>query len=160
MGKQLLQQRHLDKLCTQLADFWRNCQRSQQQLWHDYYTSIVLKVFSCASVQVHSFLCKEETKTCYVYENVADTQICLSIHDTAESAPRYIYKLCMYVCTYIRTILVSRSQPTISYWLCLYNTNVHGLGTLSMFRYIGPLVKFRPLRLLACIVITAILGLG
>ena len=62
-GKQLLQQRHLNELCTHLAHHWWNCQRSQQQIWHVYYTSIILWVFLCAHLQVHSFLCKEETKT-------------------------------------------------------------------------------------------------
>ena len=75
-------------------------------------------VFSCATLQVHSFLCKEETKTCYVYENATDAQICLSVHDTAEAAALDTlrpYKLCMYL--YVRSILGLRSQPTILYWL-------------------------------------------
>ena len=57
------------------------------------------------------------------------------------------------ICTYVQYYIVSHSQPTILYWLCLYNTNVYGLGTLSTFHYIDSLGKFRPLRLLACIVI-------
>ena len=156
MGKQLLQQRHLDKLCTQLADYWRNCQRSQQQLWHVYYTSIILRVFSCARLQVHSFLCKEESKTCYVYENATDTQYACQFMTQQNQQPQtHIQIMHVYICTYVCTrILVSCSRPTFhtGFASTIY-TNVLGLGTLSMFRDIGSLGRFRPLRLLVCIVI-------
>ena len=55
---------------------------------------------TCSYIHDTSHPCKEETKTCYVYENATDTQICLSVHDTAESAALDTHYAC--ICTYVQ----------------------------------------------------------
>ena len=115
------------------------------------------QLFSVVQVYRYTaFLYKEETKTCYVYENATGTQICLSVHDTAESAALDAHnKLRMHVCTYmyVRTtlFLVWSAHHFVLALSLQYQCT--WTGDIVYIRYMGSLVKFRPLRLLACIVI-------
>ena len=61
------------------------------------------QLFCCASSQVHSFLCKEETKTCYVYENATDTQYACQFMTQQNQRPwTHIQIMHLYVCTYVQ----------------------------------------------------------